>query len=203
MLQPTKGASSKAAENTCGNRATEMEDGLISAILLQENHKQIKTASSVRTQQAITNLRSKMSFFFVLAVESRLSFSIPVAHPSIDKPIWRRRSSQGEPPAANREHILRGAIWERELSIWGSVAIFGREGRAKGRKMGSWICGRLSVRGGVSPCRSGRRGDRGVPAVLFSFQCVICERQRLDEPLHHQKIEPRHSIYIDNIIQQR
>jgi hypothetical protein len=39
--------------------------------------------------------------------ESSLSCSIPGAHPSIDKPIWRRRSSQSLPRAANREQIPR------------------------------------------------------------------------------------------------
>jgi hypothetical protein len=47
------------------------------------------------------------------------------ANPSIDKPIRRRCSSQGEPPAADREQIPRGAILERELRIWGLAAVFG------------------------------------------------------------------------------
>jgi hypothetical protein len=64
------------------------------------------------------------------------------ANPSIDKPIRRRCSSQGKPPAANREP--RGAIWEQELRIWG----FGgriREGeRSQGEKEG--IVGDWGVR---------------------------------------------------------
>jgi hypothetical protein len=99
-------------------------------------NQQIKT---VQTQQAITNLRSKKSLFSAgCGVTPQLLQAS--AHPSIEKTIRPRRSSQHEPPADSAASILRAVL--EDLGIIGSTAIFGRERGTKGRKREPWVTGR-------------------------------------------------------------